>query len=123
MAISAIEQYSLEVIQMLLVAQPAERVDLQRVVVHRRVLKETVVRVEHLLGQQVEPLARQPTVIQPCLALKLHPQLRLEQVHLGDRVDDPVRVLQDRRPPDLDVDLVRDVGLQKFELEVLFFLK
>lgn len=45
-----------------------------------RVLEEAVVGVEHLLGEQVEPLSGHPAVVEPLLSVKLHPQARLEDV-------------------------------------------
>lgn len=47
----------LEVVEVLLVTHPAVGVDLQGVVVHGAVFEQTVVWVEHFLGQQEEPLA------------------------------------------------------------------
>ena len=60
----------------------SSHVDLQCVVVCGRVLEEAVVRVEHVLGEQVEPFPGQAAVIQTHLVVKLDPQLRLEDVHL-----------------------------------------
>lgn len=104
---------------MIFIAQPTERVDLQRVVIHGRVLEQPIVRIEHFFGQQIEPLPRQTAIVQPGLAFELNPQFGLEQFRFGDGVDDTVRVLQDRHPSDLDFDLVGDVGLQLVEHKLL----
>ena len=45
-----------EVLEMVLVAEPRVRVDLEGVVVTGGVLKQTVVGVEHLVGEEEEPL-------------------------------------------------------------------
>ena len=72
----------LEVGDVLLVAHARVWVDLQRIVVRGRVLEEAVVRVEHVLREQVEPFSGQAAVVQTHLVVKLDPQLRLEDVHL-----------------------------------------
>ena len=41
---------------------------------HGGILKEAVVRVEHLFGQEVEPLTRHTTIVQTHLTVKLNPQ-------------------------------------------------
>lgn len=38
-----------------------------------RILKQPIVRVEHLLGHEEEPLSGQAAVVQAFLSLKLHP--------------------------------------------------
>lgn len=48
---------------MLLIAQATAIVDLQSVVIHGGVLEETVVRIEHFLRQQIEPLPSKATII------------------------------------------------------------
>ena len=58
------------------------KTNLQCVVICSRVLEKAVVRVEHVLGEQVEPFPGQAAVIQTHLVVKLDPQLRLEDVHL-----------------------------------------
>lgn len=45
-----------------------------------RILKQPIVRVEHLLGHEEEPLPGQATVVQSFLSLKLHPQSCFQQV-------------------------------------------
>ncbi len=49
------------------------------------VLEETVVRVEHLVGEEVEPLPRHASVVQPFLTLELHhqplPHILRSQLH------------------------------------------
>ena len=111
----------LEVVQVLLVADARVGIDLQRVVVRSRVFEETVVGVEHLLGEQVEPLSGQSAVVQSDLVVELDPQLRLQDVHLVRRkLDLPVRVLQDVLPADLDLELVGHArGLLQLTLQVV----
>ena len=46
----------LEILQMVLIAQLRVGINLQRIIVHGRVLEQAIVRVEHFLAQQVEPL-------------------------------------------------------------------
>lgn len=50
------------------------RIDLKGVVVVSRVLKETVVGVEHLMGQQEEPLPGHTTIVKTLLSLELDEQ-------------------------------------------------
>lgn len=45
-----------------------------------RILKQSVVRVEHLLGHEEEPLSGHATVVQSFFSLELHPQTCLQQV-------------------------------------------
>ena len=47
----------LEVIQVVFIVGPRLRIDLEGVVIAGRILKETIVGVEHLMGKQVEPLS------------------------------------------------------------------
>jgi hypothetical protein len=55
---------------MVLVTDPTVRVDLQSVVVRGGVLEQPVVGVEHLLGQQVEPLPSHAAVVEPDLEVQ-----------------------------------------------------
>lgn len=50
------------------------RVDLQGIVIVPAVLEQAVLGVEHLAGQQVEPLARHPSVVEALLTTELHHQ-------------------------------------------------
>ncbi len=75
----------------------AVRIDVQRVVVLARVAEEAVVRVEHLLRQQVEPLARHAAVVEALLAAELDHQ-PLAQVFGPQLHDAPVRFLPTRKP-------------------------
>ncbi len=111
----------LEVREVVLVAQARVGVDLERVVVRGRVLEEAIIGIEHLLAQEVEPFSRHTPIVEADLAVKLDPELRLQNVHLmGGELDLPVRVLQDGRPPHLDLELVRDVvGLLELLLKIL----
>ena len=47
---------------------------LQGVDVFSAVLEQTIVGVQHLVRQQVEPLPRHPAIVQPLLTLELHHQ-------------------------------------------------
>jgi len=76
-----------------------------------RVLKQSVVWVEHLLGHEEEPLSGQATVIQSFFSLKLHPQSSLKQVCLLYSEDASVGVLQHRVSSQLHLKAVWDVGL------------
>lgn len=62
------------------------RVDLQRVNVLTRVQEQAVVRVQHLVGQQVEPLPRHAPVIESVLPLELDHQSFAEvfRTHFDD---------------------------------------
>ena len=62
------------------------RVDLQRVYVVARVLKEAVVRVQHLVGEQVEPFPSDAAVVEPFLTLEFdhEPFAQVFGSHLHD---------------------------------------
>lgn len=45
-----------------------------------RILKQSVVRVEHLLRHEEEPLPGHAAIVQSLFSLKLHPQSCLQQV-------------------------------------------
>ena len=66
---------------------------MQRVVVLSRVAEEAVVRVEHLLREEMEPLARHPAVVEPFLAAELDHQ-PLAQIFRSQFHDAPVRLLK-----------------------------
>ena len=54
------------------------------------VLKQTVVRAEHLVREEVEPLPGQPPVVQPLLPSKLDVEPRVEVAevaHVGHRTE------------------------------------
>lgn len=62
----------LEVVEVLLVADAAVGVYLQRVVVHGGVLEQPVVRIEHLLRQQEEPLPSEAAIIWNTTSFNYH---------------------------------------------------
>lgn len=93
----------LEVVQMFRV-DTRVRVDLESVVVVRRVLKQTVEGVEHLMRQQEEEFSGQTTVIQTVFAIELDHQALL-QVTSTLSHDLVVRVLEDMTSADLNVAL------------------
>ena len=68
---------------MVFVADSGIRVDLERVVVDGRVLEETVVRVEHLLGEKVEPLTSHSAVIETDFSIEFDPEFCLEDIDLN----------------------------------------
>ena len=72
------------------------RVDIKHVYVcvPGRVLKQSVVRVEHLMGEQVEPLSSQSSIIQASLSLKLHIQSRLQYLYISNIHDVIIGVLK-----------------------------
>ena len=76
-----------------------------------RILKEAVVRVEHLFGQQKEPLSGHTPIVQSLLRLKLDPETGLEDVRPLQRHDAPVRLLKDVVPVELHLKAVGDVRL------------
>ena len=57
-----------EKLEMMFVVETGVRIDLESVDVIGRVLEQSVVRIEHFLGQQIEPLPRHPAVVQTNLA-------------------------------------------------------
>jgi hypothetical protein len=93
----------LEVVQMLGV-DARMRVNLKGVVVVRGVLEKAVEGVEHLVGKQEEELSGETAVIQTVFAVKLDHQSLL-QISSALPHDLVVRVLEDMRPPNLDVAL------------------
>lgn len=87
-----------------------------------RVFKEAVVWVEHLLGEQEEPLPGHAAVVQALLRLELDPQPRLQNVWPLQRHDAPVRLLEDVGPVKLHLKAVgnvslRENGIEKVEME------
>ena len=124
----------LEVVEMLRV-DPGMRVDLERVVVVRRILEETVEGIElqmqrqrmsrtcnsdrtyHLVRQQEEEFSRQTTVIETILSIELDHQSLLEIVwslphNFG------IRILKDVSSSDLDVTLSRNRSKSRLGAEV-----
>ena len=95
------------------------------------VLEEAVVGVEHLLGQQEEPLAGHAPVVQPLLQLELDPEPRLQDVGPLQGHDAAVRLLEDVVPVQLHLEAVGNVRLDEGEEErgqrlfvvLLFFCK
>lgn len=67
----------LEVVEMLWI-DARVRVDLEGVVVVRRVLEQTVERIEHLVREEEKELSGQSTVIESVFAVKLDHQSLLE---------------------------------------------
>jgi hypothetical protein len=93
----------LEVVQMLRI-DARMGIDLQRVVVVRRVLEQTVEGVEHLMGKQEKELSRETSVIQTVFTVKLdHKSLLQIRSALSHNL--VVRVLENMRSPNLDVTL------------------
>lgn len=78
-----------------------------------RVLKQPIIRVEHLLGNEEEPFSGHASVVQALLSLELHPQPGFQEVGPLDRQDAPVRVLQDGVASQLHFEAVGDVGLEE----------
>lgn len=76
-----------------------------------RILKQAVVWVEHLLGDEEEPLPGYPSVVKALLPLKFQPETRFQQVGTRYRQDASVRILQDRISSYLHFEAVGDVGL------------
>ncbi len=95
-----------EVIKMLGV-DARVRIDLQGIVVVRRVLEETVERIEHFVGKKEEELARETTVVEAVLAVELDHEALLQ---IGGGLPGYLseRVLEDVGTPDLDVALARE---------------
>lgn len=84
-----------------------------------RVFKQAVVGVEHLLGEQEEPLPGNTAVVQALLRLKLDPQPRLQNVWPLKGHDAPVRLLEDVGPVKLHLKAVGNVSLGEKELNKL----
>lgn len=84
-----------------------------------RVFKQAVVGVEHLLGEQEEPLPGHTAVVQALLRLKLDPQPCLQNVWPLKRHDAPVRLLEDVGPVKLHLKAVGNVSLGEKELKYL----
>lgn len=76
-----------------------------------RVFKQAIVRVEHLLGHEEEPLPGYPSVVKSLFALKFHPETCFQQVGTRNWEDASVRILQDRVSSYLHFKAIRDVGL------------
>jgi hypothetical protein len=87
------------------------RIDLQRVVVVPAVLEQPVLRVEHLPRQQMQPLPRHPSVIQPLFPFELdhQPLAHILRPHLHN---EPVTLLEDLVPGHLQP-TVTALGLQR----------
>ena len=62
---------------MILIADPGIGVDLEGVVIDGRVLKESVVRIKHFLGQEVEPFSGNAAIVKANLTIELDPELCL----------------------------------------------
>lgn len=62
------------------------------------VFKQAVIRIEHLLGEEEEPLSGHAAVVKSFLRLKLDPQPRLQDVGPLQRHDTAVRLLKDVVP-------------------------
>lgn len=93
----------LKVVEMLRV-DARVRVDLKSIVVVRRVLKQAVERIEHLVRKQEKEFSRQSSIVQTILSVKLDHQPLLEILgclphHFG------VRVLENVISANLDVAL------------------
>jgi len=93
----------LEIVQVLRV-DAGMRIDLEGVVVVRRVFEQTVERVKHLVREQEEEFTRQTSVIQTVFSVELDHQTLLK-VRSRLTHDLMVRILEDVRSPDLDVTL------------------
>ena len=106
----------LEVVEMLRV-DAGVGVDLKRVVVVRRVLEQAVERVEHLVREEEEELARETAVIETILAVELDHQPFLQ---IGSRLPRNFRerILENVRSPDLDVTLPRHDPHSRLRAEV-----
>lgn len=76
-----------------------------------RVFKQAVVGVEHLLGEEEEPLPGHAAVVQAFLRLKLDPQPRLQNVGPLEGHDATVRLLEDVVPVQFHLKAVGDISL------------
>ena len=92
-----------EVVEMLWV-DARVRVDLEGIVVVRRVLEQTVERIEHLVREEEEELSGQSTVIESVFAVELDHQSLLE-VGCCLSHDLGIRVLEDMRTANLNMAL------------------
>lgn len=78
-----------------------------------RVLKQPIIRVEHLLRDQEEPLPGHAPVVQPFLRLELDPETRLQKVRLLQGHDASVGLLKYTASVQLHLETVRNVSLGK----------
>lgn len=77
-----------------------------------RILKQSVVRVEHLLGHKEEPFPGNAAIVQSFLSFKLDPESCLQQVCPLHWEDASVGILQHRISPQLHLKTIWDVRLQ-----------
>lgn len=92
-------------------AGPREKVGQAGEGLRGRVFKEAVVGVEHLLGEEEEPLPGHAAVVQALLRLELDPQPRLQHVGPLEGHDAAVRLLEDVGPVQLHLKAVGNVSL------------
>lgn len=92
-----------EVVEMLWV-DTRVRIDLEGIVVVRRVLEQAVERIEHLVREEEEELSGQSTIIESVFAVELDHQSLLE-IRRRLSHDLGIRVLEDVRAADLDMAL------------------
>lgn len=97
--------------------------NLKRDPLHCRILEKTVIRIEHLFGEKEEPFPGHSAVVEAHLAVKFHPQLRLEQFRSGYSAYDSERVLQYGRPMHFNFKLVRYIGLSFSKCQLLYSFK
>lgn len=74
-----------------------------------RILEQPVIRVKHFFGDEEEPFPSHASIVQPLLALKLHPEAGLQQIRTFDGQNPAVRVLQDSVPSNVQVEAVWDI--------------
>lgn len=74
-----------------------------------RIFEQPVIRVKHFFGDEEEPFPSHASIVQPLLALKLHPEAGLQQIRPLDGQNPAVRVLQDSVPSHIHLEAVRDV--------------